>query len=81
MIRDLFEDKSKQSGEFDNEVKVGRDDAKKIAKNYGVKWDVIDKDTWILTDAGEHVMTYMPKKGELYSDFDDSVIIDMIKNR
>lgn len=77
-FKDLFEDKSVQSGQFDNEYKVTRGDAKKLAKNYGSKWD-IDGDVWTMYDTDEHVMTYMPKKGELYTSFSEDQIIDMIK--
>lgn len=79
MIRELFEDKSKQSKDFDNDFKISLDDAKKLAKNYGQKWYKVDKDVWTIDDADTHVFTFMPRKGELYTDFDEAQVIDMIK--
>jgi hypothetical protein len=69
-------EEGKQS--FDNTLKISSTDAKKIAKNYGINWD-ISGDVWILTDVDEHVMSYNPRKGELYTDFDKPQIIDLIK--
>jgi len=77
-FRDLLEVKQKGVA-FANTFKVYLPDAKKLAKNYGIKWDTDSKDLWLLTDNKEHVMSYNTSKGEIYTDFDEEQIIDMIK--
>ena len=65
---------------FKNTFKIDYDDAKKIAKNYGQKWEK-DGSVWTMYDAKEHIMTYNNKKGELYTDFDAEAIEDILGKR
>jgi len=76
----LNEAKNPNDG-FDNEFSIGNPDAKKLAKNYGQKWEFVSKEVWTMDDAGQHVFTYLPKEGKLFTDFDEAQVIDMVKGR
>jgi hypothetical protein len=75
-FRELFENNKGQ--EFENSFKISWTDAKKIAKNYGQKWEM-NGSLALMYDGREHVMTYNKKEGKLFTDFDEDQIHDMIK--
>lgn len=66
---------------FKNKFKMSPTEADKVAKNYGIKWDKSEPEAgrlWILIDAGKHVMSYNKNSKELLTDFDKSVIDDLL---
>jgi len=65
--------------EFDNTLKISRDDAVKLSRNYGCKWEK-SADAWAMYDVDEHVFTYIPREGKLFTDFDTEQVIEMIED-
>ena len=78
--RDLVESTldEKEGSEFSYTAKISKSDANKVAISYGSEWDK-DGSLWLIYDKKKHIMTYNLKKGELYSNFKDDYIINMIK--
>lgn len=66
------------SAEFSNEFSITVKDAKKLARTYGCEWDT-EGDEWEMIDVDEHVFTYLPKQGKLFTDFDQDQVIEMIE--
>jgi len=65
---------SSQSDEFENEFQMPRRLMKQLSRNYGCEWEK-EGNTWVMYDTDEHVFTYDPTEGVLYTDFD----LDQVK--
>ena len=74
----VVEAKDSGSG-FKNTFKLADREMKLLSKGYGSKWEKEDGLS-LMYDAGEHVMTWNRKKGELYTDFPIKAIENWIKD-